>query len=145
MTNVEIHCLLDIAINMGKSQMNQFYDALVELCNQLENDDGITEHIAVWELIMTNVANTFGDMGRYDESDLLSLRVIKESIQCYRMSLIELNLYFRIWNHNERMKKNILVEQGYNEKQYLRKCITLCQLNKNKFREMILKEKLEKF
>lgn len=93
---------------------------------------------------MTNVANTFGDMGRYDESDLLSLRVIKESIQCYRMSLIELNLYFRIWNHNERMKKNILVEQGYNEKQYLRKCITLCQLNKNKFREMILKEKLEK-
>lgn len=144
LTNVEIQCLLDIAINMGKSQMNQFYDALVELCNQLENDDGITEHIAVWELIMTNVANTFGDMGRYDESDLLSLRVIKESIQCYRMSLIELNLYFRIWNHNERMKKNILVEQGYNEKQYLRKCITLCQLNKNKFREMILKEKLEK-
>lgn len=144
LTNVEIQCLLDIAINIGKSQMNQFYDALIELCNQLEKDDGITEHIAVWEIIMTNVANTFGDMEKYDESDMLSLRVIKESIQCYRMSLIELNLYFRIWNHNERIKKNILVEQGYDKKEYLRKCITLCQLNKNKFREMILKEKLEK-
>ncbi len=144
LTNVEIQCLLDIAINIGKSQMNPFYNALIELCNQLENDDGITEHIAVWEIIMTNIANTYGDMGKYDESDRISLSVIKQSVQCYRMSLIELNLYIRIWNYNERKKKNILVKQGYDEKEYFKMCITLCQLNKNKFREMIVKEKLAK-
>ena len=60
------------------------------------------------------------------------------------MSLIELNLYIRIWNYNERKKKNILVKQGYDEKEYFKMCITLCQLNKNKFREMIVKEKLAK-
>lgn len=144
LTNVEIQCLLDIAINMGKSQMNQFYDALVELCNQLENDDGITEHIAVWEIIMTNVANTFGDMGRYDESDSICMKIMEESMYCYRLNILAANVYNNIWNYTERIRKSMPIKQEFNEKNVLKKCIVLCQISRNTTRESIVRKRLEK-
>lgn len=144
LTNVEIQCLLDIAINIGKSQMNQFYDALVELCNQLENDDGITEHIAVWEIIMTNVANTFGDMGRYDESDSISMKIMEESMYCYRLNILAANVYNNIWNYTERIRKSMPIKQEFNEKNVLKKCIVLCQISRNTARESIVRKRLEK-
>ncbi len=144
LTNVEIQCLLDIAINIGKSQMNPFYNTLVELCNQLENDDGITEHIAVWEIIMTNVANTYGDMGRYDESDTISMKIMKESMCCYRLNILASNVYNNIWNYSERIRKNIPIKQGYNEKDVLNNCIVLCQISRNTARETIIRKRLEK-
>lgn len=144
LTNVEIQCILDIAINMEKLTMNKFYVSLLELCKQLEKDDGISEHIAVWEIIMVNVSNMYGEIGEYDKSDAISLNIMKQCIQCYRMSTLELNLYFNVWNYRERKKKNIPVRQGYQEDMYLKKCITLCQINKNVAREMRMKERLAK-
>lgn len=144
LTNVEIQCLLDIAINIGKSQMNQFYDALVELCNQLEKDDGITEHIAVWEIIMTNVANTLGDMGKYDESDTISMKIMEESICCYRLNILAANVYNNIWNYTERLRKSMPIKKELNEKNVLKKCIVLCQISRNTVRESIVRKRLEK-
>ncbi len=144
LTNVEIQCILDIAINMEKSSMNEFYEALIELCEQLEKDDGIFEHIAVWEIIMINVSNTYGEMGEFDKSDEISLNNMKKCVQCYRMSTLELNLYYNVWNYEERKKRNIPVQQGYQEDMYLKKCITLCQINKNIAREIRMKERLAK-
>lgn len=144
LTNVEIQCILDIAINMEKLTMNKFYASLLELCKQLEKDDGISEHIAVWEIIMVNVSNMYGEIGEYDKSDAISLNIMKQCIQCYRMSTLELNLYFNVWNYRERKKKNIPVRQGYQEDMYLKKCITLCQINKNVAREMRMKKRLAK-
>ncbi|MDE5697867.1 MAG: helix-turn-helix domain-containing protein [Lachnospiraceae bacterium] len=144
LTNVEMQCILDIAMNAEKLSIDMFLDTLIELCKQLERDDGIMEHIAVWEIIMTNVSNTYGNMGEYDKSDVISLNVMKKCVQCYRMSILELNLYFSAWNYGQRKKKNIPVQQGYREDEYLKKCIALCQINKNTAREMRMKERFEK-
>lgn len=141
-TNVEVQCLLDIAVNIGKSNLNSFYDILIDLCRQLENDDGISEHIAVWEIIMVNVANTYGDMGEYSKSNEISLKIMKECVYCYRLNTLTANLYNNVWNYCECKKKNIPVLQGYKEEDYLKKCITLCQISKNTAREMIVKKKL---
>lgn len=144
LTNVEMQCLLNISICIGKSEDNQAFDVLLELCNQLEQDEGISEHIAAWEVIMTNVANVYGDRGEFDKSDMVSIRTIKECVHCYRMRLLDMNLYINAWNYSERKKKNTPLQQGYQEEMYLKKCIALCQINKNDARELMVKEQLIK-
>ena len=86
LTNVEMQMVLDIADNIENINDNVAFDVLEKLCNQMELNDGISEHIAVWETIMTHIANTYGDLGQYKNSNIISKRVIEESIYCYRMN-----------------------------------------------------------
>lgn len=144
LTNVEMQCLLNISICIGNSRENTAFDILLELCKQLEEDEGILEHIAVWETIMTNVANIYGDRGEYDLSDAISMKTMKMCVYCYRIRLIDMHLYINLWNYAERKKKNIPAKQGYQEELYLKRCITLCQINKNNERATKLKVRLSK-
>lgn len=144
LTNAEIQCLLNIAIFLGSASMNTTFDMLVGLCRQMETDEGISEHISMWETIMNTIACIYGNMGDYDKSDRLSLNIMQECILCYRMSMLELSLYNIAWNISERRKKNIPVAQGYQEMKYLKKCVSLCQLNKSTAREKRIKNRLFK-
>ncbi len=142
LTNVEMQCLLNIAMCIGRE--NKELDVLMALCRQLKADEGVLEHIAAWETIMTNVANIYGNSGEYDKSDAINLDTMKECLHSYRMNLLDMQLYIYIWNHGERKKKNIPFEKGYQVDMYLKKCITICQINKDNAREIMVKEQLKK-
>ncbi len=145
LTNVEIQCLLDIAICIGKSNMNIAFESLEKLCEQMENDEGISEHISVWETIMNAIASVYGNMGEYEKSDAIGSKNMKECIYCYRMNTLVVNLYNNIWNCSERIKKDIPTQQGYQEEIYLKKCFILSQINKSTMQEMTVLEKLAKY
>lgn len=140
LTNVEMQCLLNIAVRGGKSKDNLAFDTLLKLCEQLESDEGILEHIAVWEMIMTHVANIYGDREEYDKSDAVSIKAMKACVHCYRMNLLDMHLYIHMWNCDEQQKKNIPLQKGYYEDVYLKRCIALCQINRNNAREIMVKE-----
>ena len=123
--------------------MNCAFDALEKLCEQMELDEGILEHIAARETIMTTIANVYGEMGEYTKADIINLRTMQEGIYCYRMHMLVPNLYGIIWNNGERIKKNMSVEEKFKEKEYLLTCLTLCQINKNIAKEIIVKNRLE--
>ncbi len=142
LTNVEMQCLLDIAVYTGKSSINTEFEILIEMCKQMEKDEGIPEHISAWEMIMINVASIYGNIGDYDKSDAISVAVMRESIFCYRINMLELNIYSIVWNNEERGKKKVPVKQELKEEEYLKKCIALCQLNKNTIRERIIQKRL---
>lgn len=142
LTNAEIQCLLNIAIYKGKSYMNTIFDVLLRLCEQMEEDDGIPEHIAIWEMIMVNIANLYGDLGRYEKSNAISLKIMKECLSCYRMNMLASSLYNNAWNYGECRKKNIPVPQGYHEKEYLKNCLILCRIDKDTIRETIVQRRL---
>ncbi len=144
LTNVELQCLLNIAILGGKSKDNRAFDALLKMCEQLETDEGVLEHIAAWETIMTHVANIYGDREEYDRSDTVCTTAMRECIHCYRMNLLDMNLYIQIWNDDERQKKNIPLLKGYQKDMYLKRCLALCQINKDNTREIMVKEQLMK-
>jgi len=135
LTNAEIQCLLDIAGYMGESDTNIVFDSLIKFCIQLEKEDGIPQHISLWEIIMHIMACIYGNSGEYDKSDSISLKIMKECIHCYRINKLELNLYSITWNNAKRVKKNIPVIQGYQEDTYLKKCIAFCQIRKDLLRE----------
>ncbi len=143
LTNVEIQILLDIAINIGRLSMNSVFEMLLELCKQMEQDEGISEHIAVWEMIMTTIANVYGEMEEYTQSNEINLLTMQEGIFCYRMHTLVPNLYGIIWNNQRLAMKNIPTQEGYHERDYLNKCIILCQMNKHKDKEKIVKRRLE--
>lgn len=145
LTNVEMQCLLQIALCIGKSKNNRALDILLELCRQLEADEGILEHIGLWEMVMTNAANIYGDRGDFDKSDAVSLKIMKECVHCYRMRLLDMYLYISAWNYKERKKKNIPLPQGYLIDVYLKNCIVLCQINKNYVREKMENDNLAKY
>lgn len=92
---------------------------------------------------MTTIANVYGEMGEYTKADIINLRTMQEGIYCYRMHMLVPNLYGIIWNNGERIKKNMSVEEKFKEKEYLLTCLTLCQINKNIAKEIIVKNRLE--
>ena len=143
LTNVEIQILLDIAINIGRENMNCAFETLMKLCEQMELDEGILEHIAVREIVMTTIANVYGEMGEYTKADIINLRTMQEAIYCYRIHMLAPNLYGIIWNYRERNKKNFAVEEKLKEKEYLHSCLILCQINKDTAKEIIVKNRLE--
>ena len=145
LTNAEILCLLKMVVYNEKLDMNPVADLLIDMCKQIEQDDRVSEHIALWETIMTNVANKYGNIGKYIKSNSISLKAIKECIYCYRMNLLEFNLYNIAWNIVEYKKKNIPTTEGYREYDYLVNCIAICKLNKNIVKENIAKNKLKNF
>ncbi len=144
LTNTEIMCLLNILAYTKNESTNPIFHVLISLCKQMEQDDGISEHIALWETIMTNIASIFGSIGEYSLSNAFSLKNIKESIHCYRMNIIVANLYSITWNYGECKKKSIPTNEGYQEKEYLDICLSLCKLNKNISKEIVIKRRLQK-
>lgn len=144
LTNAEILSLINIALCMDVSDMKTIFEVLEGICGQLEKDDGISEHIAVWEIIMINIINMYGDMGEYDKSDAINILMMRECLHCYRMNMLATNLYNSIWSYISRIKKNIPVKQECNEISCLKKCISLCQISNNIIREKMIKERIIK-
>ena len=143
LTNAEIMCLLNIIVYFKEVQIGPIFYMLKDLCEQMEHDDGISEHIALWETIMTNIASIFGSIGEYSISNTLGMKNIKECVYCYRMNILVANLYSIIWNFGECRKKSIPTNEGYQEKEYLEKCLLLCQLNKNTCKEAVVQRRLQ--
>ncbi len=142
LTNAEMQCLLNIAVYSEVLGDSVVFNMLIELCEQMETDEGVPEHIAVWETIMTNIANIYGDRGDYDKSDAINIRIVNECVYCYRMNILDINLYISAWNNSQRKKKNIPTVEGYQEIEYLKNCVAICQINRNTERENRIKERL---
>ena len=92
---------------------------------------------------MTNISSIFGSIGEYSISNTLGMKNIKECVYCYRMNILVANLYSIIWNFGECRKKSIPTNEGYQEKEYLEKCLLLCQLNKNTCKEAVVQRRLQ--
>lgn len=144
LTNAEILCLLKIAVYSKEMGENSALEMLINMCEQIEQEDIISEHISLCEIVMTNIANIYGSMGKYSLSNLVSVKIMKECIYCYRMNVLEFNLYNIAWNTGECKKKNIPIKQGYQEKDYLNMCLILGQMNRKVTKEMKIKRKLAK-
>ena len=145
LTNAEISCLINIAIYDNSLYMNNIFGMLEKFSAHMEKEDGISEHISVWETIMTNIANIYGDVGEYEKSDFISLRVMRECIYCYRMNTLIANLYNNCWNnsHGQYIKNDIPAKQRYHAEVYLKRCMILSQINKSSEWEMLIKERIK--
>ena len=91
-------------------------------CEDIEKNDLVEGRMGIYELIMEYMGSLYGDMGRYEDSNNISHKLIKKSLQQRRGGQIHSNIYNIAWNNNESNKN----EFDFNRD--LCRCIKLSQL-----------------
>ncbi len=147
MTCGELGCLYNIAMKTMGEGKEEYIELLTGICEKYVFDKDVKNHIDMYELIMNGVASYLGDMGQYEESNRISVSIIRENLSLGRMGMLHMSLYNILWNKTECKKsiKNIPVEPDFSSKVELQKCMLLAGLCKDFFYEKIYSEKLKHF
>lgn len=94
-------------------------------CTDIE----IQENIKDYEFYMTFVASILGSLGKYEESNIISNKVIRAQQQYGRINGINCNLSSMAWNQNK-VDEN---KKVYNEQLY--QCILWSQMSNDSYFE----------
>lgn len=105
-------------------------------CKDIEYEGMETGRMGIYELIMEYVASLLGDMGKYEESNNTSHKLIKVSLRLRRGGQIHPSLYSIAWNG----KQSNMNKHSYNS--MVQRCITLSQLMDDEYDESFYKENL---
>ncbi len=95
---------------------------ILKYCKDIECEGMETGRMGIYELIMEYVASLLGDMGKYEESNNTSHKLIKISLNQRRGTQIHPSLYNIAWNG----KQSNMDKDMYNN--MVQRCIILCQL-----------------
>ena len=142
LTNNEIQCLYNMGTYAGKDKISIYLDIVWKIVQEYEDNDEIGEHIGLYELIMTSVADALGNMGLYEESDALAEKVISWNLRYGRLYEISYNLSCLSWNNLQRQKKGILLENQFNRKADLERCLSISEFCKDIYHVNSLKKRL---
>lgn len=104
--------------------MEPIYRRLIN-CTDVE----VQENIRDWNFYMTYTASILGSLEKYDESDVISRRVIKGQLMYGDMSELYCNLSSIAWNANHRNEN----KKAYNDNLY--QCMLWSQMCKDSFFE----------
>ena len=110
------------------------------LCTE---EDVASGHIGKHVFLMTSVISYLGNIGEYEESDLLSTKLARLSLTYRRSYVLAETLYNNLWNRQTVMPETDKSEDEGDER-IIKKCIWLSKYNKNEkatiFFERILEE-----
>lgn len=143
LTDVECTCIYLMALYQGEDKLNDCFKILKNRCEKYEKNGEVSEHIGLYELIMVAVASVLGNTNKFDESDRLSRKIMYESIRCRRMTSFHANLYCMAWNNNERIKKGIQVDDNFEFRKEVEKCMVLSKIGKSSREERFYGKKLQ--
>lgn len=130
--------LISIAYEkIGKlDEANTYIKAIWEYCTDMEKRGLADGRMGIYETVMTYVASLLGDMGKYDESNDISYKLIETSLKIKRNAMIHHKIYNMAWNNNERKI------QGFDYNKELYRCIYISQLTDDVNDEIFYKKKL---
>ena len=123
--------------NEGKN--NEAYRSikiLWEWCKKLEKEELEASRMGIYELIMLHMSSLLGDMGRYDESNSISDKLLKMGLVYKYGHPLHPCLYDQAWNNNQRKK------EGFDYYKAMHRCIHLSQLIGDINAEAFYKENL---
>ncbi len=104
--------------------MEPIYKRLIN-CNDVE----IQENIKDWDFYMTYIASVLGSLGKYQESDNISKKVIKGQLMYGRICELHCNLSGIAWNANKEHEN----KKAYNDRLY--QCMLWSQMCNDTFFE----------
>lgn len=93
------------------------------------NDVEIQENIKDWDFYMTYISSVLGSLGKYQESDNISRRVIKGQLMYGRICELHCNLSSIAWNANKEHEN----KKAYNDRLY--QCMLWSQMCNDTFFE----------
>lgn len=142
LTNNEIQCLYNMGTYASSDRMSQYLHIIWKICREYEENDEVDEHIGLYELIMSSVADVLGNMSLYENSDALAKKVVMWSIKSGRLYEISRNLSCLSWNNLQRQKKNIPIKGRFDRKKDLETCLAISEFCKDSHHVESLKKRL---
>ncbi len=103
--------------NNAFKHIRPIYKGLIDL-DEIQTQENIKDY----EFYMTFIASILGSMGRYEQSNMISDKVIKAQLRYGRIGEIHCNLFNTAWNGNEKEHN----KKAYNDSLYL--CILWSQM-----------------
>ena len=145
LTNKEINCIHSMVNwTKGKDEEKERHIALLaEQYEACERDYIIFCFINMYELVMDSVASEVGDMGQYDRSDEISLKIITECLYQRRSFGVHGGIYNLMWNNEQREKEGIPVRRQCNPEEDLKHCLVFSIIGKEKHFEEFYRRKLQ--
>ena len=128
LTIEEISCLHNIAVRIGKTERNIFFEALYEYCYEQLKTRHISKRIGVHDLLITAIASYLGNRGEYRVSTELSVEMIRASLSNRRMLTLARNLYNNCWNRYNINGTDNLARDCEEVDDILSRCILLCDI-----------------
>lgn len=128
LTNAEITCVRNMALQMDVREKFQHLQIIWDIYREYEEQNKTGCYSSMYKFVMYAIASELGNVGRFDESDAMSRKILLEGLKCKRMMDLDGSLYNIVWNHRERRKKGQSAGTGIDEQDYLKKCTTLAEL-----------------
>jgi len=98
---------------------------------------------SMYEFVMDNIGSILGDLGEYDRSDWYGERILRECLHFRRLGVIDVCLYNRWWNHNERKNKDIPTDKMLDDAEELAKCILFAEMVRDTNGEQFYRRKMD--
>lgn len=122
---------------IGKlDEANTYIKAIWEYCTDMEKRGLADGRMGIYETVMTYVTSLLGDMGKYDESNDISYRLIGICLKTKRSAMLHHIIYNVAWNNNERGM------QGFDYNKELHRCIYLSQITNDVNNEVFYTKKI---
>ena len=96
-----------------------------KICEQYEKE-GVWLYTKWYELFTDGLYSYMGNIGEYEKSNEMSIRLMRISLTNKRANVLDKNLYNNLWNGWQQSKN----EADLKSKETLERCIEICELMK---------------
>lgn len=142
LTELEIICIYKKMHGYDNLKKREYIDFLLRFFNAYEKRFGLAECIAIFELVMLYVISELGNMGEYQVASDLDKKLLRESLKCKRIRIVDDVLYNMLWNKKEQQIKDGCPIDKEKMTEKLKQCILLSHFCKQDFREKFYYDKL---
>lgn len=142
LTETELLCIYKIIQTLEASQRKKYIDYLLHYFEQYEKKCGLADCISMYEFIMVYVASELGNMGEYQFATDLEKKILKESLMCKRVWVIDNILYNIAWNEGELQSKFRKSVDNEKMTEGIKQCVLLSHFCKQTFHEKFYYDKL---
>ncbi len=133
-TNAELECIHNIAMVRANWKDNELMYIQKEMMELLEKKAPIHSYIIIYEFIMRTIASYLGNIGEYEESDILSQHVLELCLMCRRTRIVKACIYNNVWNNKMR---NNRTKYNSAEKETIDKAILISRFCKDEYYEKV--------
>lgn len=142
LTEMELLCIHKKMQVLDNTEREKCIHHLVHFFELYEKKCGLANCISMYEFVMVYVASELGNMGDYQFATDLEKKILKESLACKRIWVIDNILYNILWNEKELRLKLRATENKEKMTKGIRQCIILSHFCKQSFHEKFYYDKL---
>lgn len=142
LTEMEVSCISKKIQGLnGIEKMHQI-EFLLHFFEMYEKKYLLSDCIVMYEFVMSYVASELGNLGKYQAATDLDKKILKESLACKRICIIDNILYNMLWNEREKQMQDKQFTDQAKMTKCLKQCVLLSHFCRQDFHEKFYENKL---